>query len=310
MRRRGWIAGIALGIGIAGAIGWPASGQAGFSYGDLALTYTGTTTNWSALPSRDEQSTYDPCESPARLLGMGVYVHESAPTPPAPSAFALGRVYNVSVYPVDQEPGAPVPDATHQVADMLFAADDHDVGMGEATVCASNAGNVGYRSRSLALEKRARTTGRVSCPDGTQVTSGGVFVEGKLQSGRMISSAPFDDGDPGAKPDDGWTATADNLKRTRRDMVVHAICSDAGGFRYASERFSVRKKRRKHVETECPGGSYAVGSGVLHNARFRLATVVATHPGGTAYPYAMTVTEVDNLSRKRSRGEAFAICHS
>ena len=237
------------------------------------------------LPFRDEQSTYDPCDSPARLLGMGVYVHESVPSPPEPSASKLGRAYNVSVYPVDQSPGAPAPDSTHQVADILFPADDNDVQMGEITVCASNAGDVTYRSRTVEYARRACTSARVSCPDETQVVSGGVFAEGtQEQSGMMVSSAPFDGRDPGRKPDDGWSATADNLKRTNRELQVHAICSDAGGFRYASDELGVRKKRRKHVEVSCPGGTYAVSGGVTHNAKFRRATVVATHPRGRCVP--------------------------
>ena len=301
---------MAAGIAAVCAAVWPASGQAGVSYGDLSLTYTGTTTSFPVPPARGEQSTYDPCVSPARLLGMGVYVHESVPGPPEPSTFALGRVYNASVYFLDQSPGAPAPDSTHQVADMLFTADDHDINMGEITVCAEDGGNLTYRKRSLTAERRARTTARVSCPGDTQVVSGGVMVAGKLRSGRMVSSAPFDSRDPGAKPDDGWTGGVDNLKRARREMAVYAICSDAGGFRYVREGFSVRKQRRKHVEIECPAGTFAIGSGVLHDARFRKATVVATHPAGQLFPYSMTVAEVDNLSRTRSHGEAFAICHS
>jgi hypothetical protein len=309
VRNRRRIARIVAGAFALGAMAWPASGQAGSTYGDLALSYTGTTTSWTAYPFRDEQSTYDPCDNPAQLLGMGVYVHESVPTQPAPSTFNLGRAYNVAVYPEDQYAGAPAPDSTHQIADTLSPSPN--LVMGEVTVCAADAGSVTYRSRSVVARKRSRTQARVACLPGSQVVSGGVDVAGtRVRGARMVSSAPFDDSDRLSKPEDGWSATVDNPKGANREMVVHAICSDAGGFRYEREEFSVRKQRRKHVETACPGVTYAVGAGVVHSARFRLASVVATHPGGEAFPYTMTVTEVDNLSRKRSRGEAFAICHS
>lgn len=307
MRPGGRIARIATATAVCCAL-WPAVAAAGDApYGNLGLVYTGTTTNWTELPGRAEQSTYDPCAAPTRLASVGAWVSESVPVVPNRSAFALGKGYNVSIHHDEQIPGAPTPDSTHQVADNLFAI-DNDLTLGETTVCATDAGQVGYPSRSRATPKRARTTARVDCAGGRHALSGGALASGPFKSQRLVASAPFDDGDAGAKPDDGWRVAVDNLGKRRRSLDAFAICSSVTGLTYEEQPFRVRKRARKHVELTCPAGQFIVGGGVSHGAPRGKATLVASRLNlGELHSW---ITEVDNLSRKRSRGRAFAICHA
>jgi hypothetical protein len=150
---------------------------------------------------------------------------------------------------------------------------------------------------------------KVACGGNKEVLSGGGHATGPFRSQRLVSSAPFDSGDPGSKPDDGWRVTVDNLKGERRKAKAYAICGNVPGLSYLSNDFKAKKRSRKHVELDCPVGEYALGGGVTHATRFRKATLVASR--AAPFPsFVSWLTEVDNLSRKRSTGRTFAICHA
>ena len=292
-----------------GAVAWTGSAPAGITYGELGLVFTGTTTNWTTYPGRADQATYSPCGSTTRLVGVGGWVIEAGSEDPERSNFALGKGYNVAIHPFEQNAGAPMPDSTFQAADNHFSI-DNDLTLGEATVCAENIGSVSYPTTRVRTQKRERTTARVACGGSRHVLSGGALTTGPFGSQRLVSSAPYDSGDPGSKPDDGWSASADNLKRKRRAMEVFAICSNVPGLSYVEDGISIAKRSRKHVELSCPAGELALGGGVTHTARFGKATLVAARAGSFPAPFERFVAELDNLSRKRAAGELFAICHA
>jgi len=306
---RGLIVGILAVAAPAAGFAGSAAGGPPAGLGQLELSYTGTTTNWTQAPGRAEQATYDPCDPPASLVGMGVYVfNQLNPITDPVSTFQLGRAWNVSVYPTDQIPGPPAPDSTMQVADTRFGT-TNDAYIGESTTCAAQANGLRYPSLTRRTVRRARTAARVSCPGNRSVLSGGGQVTGPHASQRLVASSPFDSDDPGSKSDDGWRVAVDNLSKKRRKLTVFAVCSTTKGFRYASSGFRSKRRTRKHVATDCPAGTYIVGGGVTHSARFAKATLVATRPVdlvGTG----TWITEVDNLSRKRASGRSFAICHA
>jgi hypothetical protein len=302
----GRLLGIAIAL-VAGAAVSSGPALAGEPSGQLDLTFTGTTTNWTTLPGRAEQATYDPCLPEQRLVGIGAFVTEAVPAVPNRSSFALGKGYNVSIHPFDQY-DSPVPDSTRQVADNLFQI-DNDLTLGETTVCAGNAGPVSYPSAKKVAAGRARTTARVECAGGRHVLSGGGLAFGPFRSQRLVSSAPFDSDDPGSKPDDGWRVTVDNLKRKRRKIEVHAVCADVDQVSYRSDDFAAKKRSRKHVEVDCPAGEFAISGGVTHTARYRKATLVASR-GPFPSPFTSWIAEIDNLSKKRAPAKAFSICHA
>jgi hypothetical protein len=287
----------------------PASaGAGGVTWGQLGLTYTGTTTNWPAFPGRASQTTYDPCEAPGWLAGIGAWVGESVPSVPNYSDFPLGKAFNVSIRPFELVPGAPTPDSTKQIAENRFAADPTNFTMGESTVCTEDAQGLRYPSAVKPSAKRSRTTAKVACPGGRHVLSGGVAASGPFRSQRMVASAPYDSGDAGDEPDDGWKASVDNLSRKRRKVKAYAICTSSDGLSYVSTDFTAMTKSRSHVEPACAGG-FVVGGGVTHGIPYRKATLVASRVP-IPWPAMKWAIEVDNLSQNDAQGRAFAICHA
>ena len=303
----GRIAGIAIAVAVGGAVGPPAA-NAGEVYGDLDLRYTATTQNWTELPGRSTQHTYDPCFGSERLAGIGAWVSESVPKVPNHAGFALGKAYNVAIRPFDLIPGAPAPDANEQVADNLFTVNNSLI-LGEATVCAASLQALTYPSGEKPSPKRSRTVAKVECGGARRVISGGGLASGPFRSQRLVSSAPFDSGDAGKKPDDGWRVAVDNLKRKRRKVEAYAICAHVPGVSYVIDAFGAKKRARDHVSLNCPAGEFALGGGVTHDIPYRKATLVASRYA--AYPdFDGWFAEVDNLSRKRASGKVFAICHT
>jgi hypothetical protein len=287
----------------------PTSASAGVTFGQLGLTYTGTTTNWPAFPGRHSQTTYEPCEEAGRLASIGAWVSESVPSAPNYSDFAVGKAFNVSIRPFELVPGAPTPDSTKMIAENRFAADPTNFTMGESTVCTEDAQGLRYPSVVKPSAKRARTTAKVACPDDRHVLSGGALASGPFRSQRMVASAPYDSGDAGNKPDDGWKASVDNLRRKRRKMKVYAICTSSEGLSYVSTPFTAMAAARSHVEPPC-ADEFVIGGGVTHGIAYRKATLVASRVP-TPWPTTMKwVIEVDNLSQSAAQGRAFAICHA
>lgn len=287
----------------------PATAGAGAAdYGDLNLVYIGTTTNWSDPPGRTTQSSYNQCGEPSQpglLVGSGGYLFTAGDTDVV-SDFPLGKGYNASIHPVHQI-GAPEPDSTQQVADNLFTV-DNDLTLGENAVC-GGVGEASYPQADKASPKRKRTRARVSCQSGTRVLGGGGSAPGPFRSQRLVSSAPFDSGDAGKSPDDGWRIAVDNLGKKNREITVYAICSPVESVSYVSKAFEAKKRSRRHSEVDCPAGEFVMGGGVTHSAAFGKGTLVASRYGH--FPdFDSWITEVDNLSRKRTAGKAFAICHS
>jgi hypothetical protein len=286
----------------------PGTAGAGEVSGDLALSYTGTTDSWFMPPSRDDHRTYDPCSGAQRLVGMGGAVRESAPPAPNTSGFALGKAYTTGIEPFDQSPGAPVPDSTQHTADNLFKV-DNDLQLVESTTCAESPGELSYPDAEKQSARRGRTSLKVACPGGKHVLSGGGVASGPFRSQRLVSSAPFDSGDAGSAPDDGWKVVVDNLKRKRRAITANAICSSVGGVSYESGGFRAKKRARKHVEIACPDGEFAISGGVSHRGPYGKATLVASILP-VPFDGRGWVVEVDNLTRERTAGRAFAICHA
>jgi hypothetical protein len=293
-------------------MGWivvPATAQAGEVAGDWALSYTGSTnTSLPSEPGRAEQSTYDVCANAQRLIGIGGSLIESVPVDYTHASFALGKAFHVAIEPEDQYLDDSIFDSTHQVADSLFHFDSN-VSPSEGTVCAEQAPDLSYRDKVNQVPKRSRGSVKVSCPNGFHVISGGGRASGPFRAGRLVASAPFDSNDPGTKPEDGWRAVADNFDGKRRRVTAYAICAKGGGLSYESKEFTARKRARKHVDVDCPPGEYVLGGGLTHKVAPRRAALVASK---FTVPFTgeSWFVELDNLSRKRAKGRAFAICHA
>lgn len=104
--------------------------------------------------------------------------------------------------------------------------------------------------------KAARAS--ASCPEGTHVAGGGVWIAG--EGGRVVSSYPFDSRDRGHKPDDGWRGTAYNtsLFESHR-MFVYAACWKRA-MRYTKLTVPMDPGDAISISVECPGA--ITGGGV------------------------------------------------
>ena len=63
-------------------------------------------------------------------------------------------------------------------------------------------------SGSIPIPPGEIVTQKITCPAGQHVISGGQYVFSALHEARLTASRPFDSGDAGKAPDDGWGASA------------------------------------------------------------------------------------------------------
>ena len=81
-----------------------------------------------------------------------------------------------------------------------------------------------FRSATRSVKAGKRRTVKAACPDGFQVTGGGIEGSNPL----IAATVPYDGKDSGKKPDDGWKATAFNPDAAAEDLTAFASCRKAG----------------------------------------------------------------------------------
>ena len=92
-------------------------------------------------------------------------------------------------------------------------------------ICVGSVGEPAYRDTSTSILPRSTKTVRSSCGSGEHVLGGGAYITGSTASARVAGSRPFDSGDAGTVPDDGWLATYRNTSDTALTAYAHSICS-------------------------------------------------------------------------------------
>ena len=298
-----------LALALVGSLAaWSGSASAGVVLGDLGLRYEQTGTSWSQFPGRASQGAYDPCFGPQRLIGIGAWVGESSQMAPWESTFELGKAWNASIGLVNEAEEPPAPDSSRQVADNVFSTPD-GLQLRENTICAELAPQLRYPRAKKASPGRERTTVKAACTGGTHVLSGGGAAPGPFKSQRLVQSAPYDSGDAGVEPDDGWRVAVDNMKSKRRSAKAFAICADVSGVSYESEDFADQDFFRVHKQVDCPSGELVLGGGVKHEVPYGKAKIVASRYLPTTFD--AWITELDNVSPTApSVGSTFAVCHS
>lgn len=78
----------------------------------------------------------------------------------------------------------------------------------------------------------------VPCPKGTYVTGGGGQASGEPEDARLHSTSPYDDGDAGSRPDDGWRVRAFNLTEDPLQLTAYAICAEESP-RYQEQEYEI-----------------------------------------------------------------------
>jgi hypothetical protein len=113
----------------------------------------------------------------------------------------------------------------------------------------------GIRYRRSMVEKigaPGRLVQKVACPAGTSVINGGVRSLGDIGTTAVVTSAPFDSGDLGRKPDDGWVAVARNAGPNKATMQTFAVCAESGKVTYVKETFTAFAGQRTERGVLCP----------------------------------------------------------
>jgi len=76
----------------------------------------------------------------------------------------------------------------------------------------------------IAIGSGASVRRRVACQNDEHVAGGGAKLSGPADEARLVSTFPYDDGDPGAVPDDGWQLKAYNLTGSEKMLTAYAVC--------------------------------------------------------------------------------------
>ena len=181
------------------------------------------------------------------------------------------------------------------------------------------AGGVTYREGSRKVA-HADAFGRqkVSCPPRTSVVSGGVNHLGEGGSASIVTSAPFDSGDPGGRPDDGWIGVVKNTDINPIYFSVFAVCA-RGKFVYARQTFDVPSSNTAETGggVLCPipsGGTRlkVVGGGASVSTGGSLAVELASLSPLDADPDAVRddgwYAEANNESGQAQKLTVHAIC--
>jgi hypothetical protein len=85
-------------------------------------------------------------------------------------------------------------------------------------------GKLRYPERSVKVKGGKAGTAKVPCRDGMHIAGGGGLIQSVPGEARLNSSYPFDDGDAGKRPDDGWVVRAINEGDDADFLEAHAVC--------------------------------------------------------------------------------------
>jgi len=101
----------------------------------------------------------------------------------------------------------------------------HAIGATVLAVCAEQGHYTVAHSAQKPLPNNSQITAVAKCPAGSADSGGGVRITGLNDGLEVAGSEAFDSADPGATPDEGWQATANNDASGRREtMQTFAVC--------------------------------------------------------------------------------------
>jgi hypothetical protein len=146
-----------------------------------------------------------------------------------------------------------------------------------AAASTESAGGYRYATKAVGAKPGKRVSASVACPNGTRVIGGGERNSGGFGSIELGQTFPYDDGDKGSTPDDGWRIRARNLAAGPVQVRVTAVCGDTK-LRYRHDRFQVATGTQTGDSTvSCPGGTSMYAGGVEAGAKSKL-TLNSTFP--------------------------------
>jgi len=122
-------------------------------------------------------------------------------------------------------------------------------------------GNLRHREKDLEIAAGKTKLAKVGCPGATHATGGGGAMEASGGDGWINSSYPYDDGDRGRKPDDGWKIRIYNQDGDSHPMEVHAICQKRLP-RYVQDSLMLSPSTSSASIPECRSSDPVIGAGI------------------------------------------------
>jgi hypothetical protein len=166
----------------------------------------------------------------------------------------------------------------------------------DATVVKS--GGLSYVSKSFEPEPNAVKTLVARCPTGTHVWAGGHYNTGGFGEALPRHSYPYDSGDAGKAPDDGWKVQISALEGVV--VRVYATCADPKP-RYEQGSLPIAPNAQGGTSVDCDQGFEAASGGTSGN---RDLNEVKSGPDvGFGWFVA-----VDNYSLSPRTIKTFAVC--
>ena len=159
-------------------------------------------------------------------------------------------------------------------------------------------GGFAYVTKSFEPEPNAVKTLAARCPAGTHVWAGGHYNTGGFGESFPRHSYPYDSGDAGKSPDDGWKVQTSAGQGVI--VRVYATCADPKP-RYEQESLPIPPSAQGGTEIECDPDFHAVSGGTSGN---RDLNEVKSVP---AVGFGWFVA-VDNYSTDPRTIETFAVC--
>ncbi len=89
-------------------------------------------------------------------------------------------------------------------------------------ICAP--GKTRYERADVGVRVNKAKNLKARCPNGTSVVGGGIYLTGSNSEIFISATRPWDSGDKGKKPDDGWFVRAANVAGSHKVMTAHAMC--------------------------------------------------------------------------------------
>ncbi len=144
---------------------------------------------------------------------------------------------------------------------------------------------------------------KAPCPAGMNVISGGMGTFNGFGGILLTGSYPYDGGDKGSTPDDGWKVDVTN--RGGLETAAYALCSKQT-WKYVHENFTFPRFDDATATVACPSGTHVISGGG------RAGTLIGLLPGdgkdSDKAPDDKFVVHTESGATEKTKGVAWATC--
>lgn len=173
-------------------------------------------------------------------------------------------------------------------------------------ICAAD-GHFTYEVRDRTVRPGGEAGLRTPCPEGTQVTGGGVETSASSSKVGLGATEPVDGSDPGSVPDDGWAGTVNNGTANPEPMGVWAVCARTGDYDYVhTNAVPLEDNTAGSLIKQCPNGEDVTGGGVDNSGTDPGSEVGGTFP--TTDGKSWTGAASNQNTGADATMQVFAIC--